>query len=135
MGYVLEISCNNCNYKNRLELGQGMKDCHLEKVLSRFSCETGKKIHMALYETDEEIQRAALWNYDKKLGYCPNCRAYHAVPVMQLMSGEECQIFADKCDCGEEYEIFSDDIENHISQLCCPICSGEMSGGVKGYWD
>ena len=134
MGVLFEICCPHCGYKRNLNLGQGVMDHKLEKVLPLFSRELQERIKKALQDMSDEY----FWVMERKLGYCRECGVYEAVPVFRILYGDRELRFGEKCVCGSDYDILTMDeteLAKEIAECVCQNCKGRLEGKIVGNWD
>ena len=131
MGDTIRLKCNDCGKSYDLNIGRGMADNSLDRILSHFDESTSDLIRSKLSVTDKEDS----WAYRRMIGCCFSCGIFEAVPVFIINGDGKEYITAEKCKCGASYDIFDDDDDARMKGLKCPKCNGTMSAEYTGMWD
>lgn len=131
MGDIIRLECNDCGKSYEFNVGRGMADHSLERVLDNFDESTAYLIRTKLNKIDSEDS----WSYRKMIGSCDLCGILTAVPVFVINGEGREYITGKKCECGKPFEIIDDEDKESMKKLTCPACKGRMGVKYTGMWD
>ncbi|MCR5672972.1 MAG: hypothetical protein K6F87_04580 [Lachnospiraceae bacterium] len=131
MGDIIRLECNECGKSYDLNIGRGMADNSLDRVLGHFDESTSDLIRSKLSVIDKEDY----WGYRRMIGRCGSCGTFAAIPVFVINGDGKEYLTAQKCECGASYEIYDDDDDARMKEIRCPKCNGTMSALYTGMWD
>lgn len=135
MGIKLKIDCFKCRKIKKFRIGQAINDNKLEVIIPKFSIATQNEITSYLKKSDMEH---LLWDFQKKVGMCNQCKEYMEVSTFNVYYPEE-KHFVDKCSCGNEIIpiLALENIEGCKSKgyVDCPECGEKAQFRLDENWD
>ncbi len=131
MGDIIRLECNDCGSSYEFNVGKGMVDHSLDRVLSHFDESTADLIRTKLSVIDKDDS----WDYRKMIGFCNSCSTLSEIPTFVINGDGKEYVTVRKCDCGAPFELFDDEDESRMNEIKCPKCKGKMSFEYTGMWD
>ncbi len=128
---IIRLTCNECKKSYDLNVGQGMKDNRLDRVLTYFDEQTADIVKAKL----SLISKPDSWSYRKMIGYCDACKSYLEIPTLWIISDGKEYVTAAKCRCGNTCRLIDDNDGAKMNNLSCPVCGAVMSASNTGIWD
>ena len=131
MGEIIRLKCNDCKQSYELNIGQGIADNTIEKVLGHFDDVTADLIKQKLSVLGEDTY----WNYRRMIGYCDSCGSYQEIPTFKITADGKDHVIAEKCNCGNTCELIDDNDQARMNDIRCPKCKSRMTVQITGMWD
>ncbi len=129
MGYLCEVHCPGCGYKQIFPLGCGRKDYKLKRIYSHFDLMDLWSVKVMALE-----KKSNYLTFRYRLGKCRDCGQLQAVPEVLFTDGTS--FHGRTCDCNvkAEHEISLYEDREPI-KLKCPKCGKKVTTQEKGMWD
>ncbi len=128
MGNIVNMSCENCGYREDYKVGAGMLSVNAD-VVKKLLLEQDVAEWSRLYDSGRI--RFFMWEYE--LAYCHNCEDVKSVVTVKLQTkdGDEIRLGC-RCDkCKSKLKSFT--MEDDI---ICPKCKKSiLSHNLNGIWD
>ena len=131
MGETIRLKCNDCNKAYDLNIGQGIKDNSLDRILGYFDGVTSDMISRKL----SVLGTKKSWSFRRMIGYCSSCRSFREIPTFHIFEDQKEYVTATKCQCGSTCEIIDDNDTDAMGSLICPECGGKISSSITAMWD
>lgn len=135
MGYIYELTCQQCKKTKRLYLGQGIRDYQIDFVVQNYPYEAQKEIKMIAAGSAEY----PIWNFEKKLGWCEKCKEYIEIPELDILASDGVKNIkiTGRCHCGNTVTIVGGvkRVEQKKLMLECPLCGKNLEKMKSGIWD
>lgn len=130
MGNRYQASCGECGYEEVFYLGNGLKDCRLDHVMTHFQDMDRKSWDFLC-----AYRQVDFLSFRFELGKCKECGRLLRIPVVSFQDGKDFVGGA----CGKCKSLLakrSERIpEEQYHSLACPNCSGKLRFEWKGLWD
>ena len=129
MGYLCEVYCPGCGYKQVFPLGCGRKDYNLKRIYSHFDLMDLWSVKVMALE-----KRSDFLTFRYRLGKCKDCGQLQAVPEVLFTDGTTFHGRTCICDEKKEHEITLYPEKEQI-KLKCPKCGKKIVARENGLWD
>ncbi len=131
MGRIISLKCDNCGYYTVFHLGQGLRDCQLDSVLSEF----GEVKRNAISSLLPDNVRKTSWDVDRLIAVNKDNGEITVSPCFYLIENGTKRLIASGAD-PEKYDLIVESDLTDCKRTCiCPKCGKELNAGFCGYWD
>lgn len=130
MGNRYQASCGKCGYEEVFYLGNGLKDCSLDHVMTHF-----QDMDRNLWKFLSTYREVDFLSFRFELGICEECGGLVRVPVISFQDGKD--FVGGVCGkCGSLLAKKAKRIpEAQYESLTCPNCHERLAFEWKGLWD
>lgn len=131
MGDIVKISCPKCSLNKQLNLGQGMFDCNLDRIITYLPEQDALQVGMLQREN-----RIKSFEFNRYPGICTLCKQLEESPllVVELHSGARLEYGITCRHCGSELRIIREELKPN--SIPCPYCGkSKLTVSRMGYWD
>lgn len=129
MGYLCEVHCPECGYRQIFPLGCGRKDYKLKRIYSHFDL-----MDLWSVKVMELEKKSHYLTFRYRLGKCQDCGQLQAVPEVVFTDGSTFHGRICQCNDKKEHEIRLYQDEEPI-KLKCPTCGKRVTTRELGLWD
>ncbi len=134
MGLSISLQCEKCNNTITLNIGEGLRDHDLSRVLSYFDDETQAIIKD--HVTNSELEKRQNWSFRRMIAVCKVNGDIRSIPTFHTFTDGEDKLIAYNCVCGGDHTLISsNDLEEKKIICKCPKCGSKMTYAENGLWE